>query len=148
MDVSVDAIENLQESHQKEVCVHPKCSFKEDILEISRKVIQKHHKEFPYTPNGVIAITIPYDETWQKRGHSSLFGIEIVIDILTGLIINYEIRSKYYPECTTSKRDRGENSSEYSIWSKSYQVECSENYVGSSNVMEIKAAEILWKEIH
>ncbi|GFW10736.1 uncharacterized protein TNCV_4918551 [Trichonephila clavipes] len=43
------------------------------------------------------------------------------------------------------KRDLGENSAEYSIWYKSHQEECSENYVGSSNAMEVKAAEILWK---
>ncbi|GFW39728.1 uncharacterized protein TNCV_3188991 [Trichonephila clavipes] len=80
-----------------------------------------------------------------ERGHSSLYGIGIVIDILTGLIIDYEILSKYCPECTTAKRDLGENSAEYSIWYKSHQEECSENYVGSSNAMEVKAAEILWK---
>ncbi|GFW45679.1 uncharacterized protein TNCV_3246161 [Trichonephila clavipes] len=130
-------------------CLHKlyeeKCSFKEDILEISRKVVRKHHEDLLGTANGVIDITVSYDGTWQKRGHSSLYGIGIVIDILTGLIIDYEILSKYCPECTTAKRDLGENSAEYSIWYKSHQEECSENYVGSSNAMEVKAAEILWK---
>ncbi|GFW72868.1 uncharacterized protein TNCV_1267111 [Trichonephila clavipes] len=84
-------------------------------------------------------------EHGRNGGHSSLYGIGIVIDILTGLIIDYEILSKYCPECTTAKRDLGENSAEYSIWYKSHQEECSENYVGSSNAMEVKAAEILWK---
>ncbi|GBM53832.1 hypothetical protein AVEN_24107-1 [Araneus ventricosus] len=42
---------------------------------------------------------------WQKRGHTSLYGIGIVVDILTGLVIDYEIFSKYCPECTTAKRD-------------------------------------------
>ncbi|GFV42294.1 uncharacterized protein TNCV_3165251 [Trichonephila clavipes] len=130
-------------------CLHKlyeeKCSFKEDILEISRKVVRKHHEDLLVTANGVIDITVSYDGTWQKRGHSSLYGIGIVIDILTGLIIDYEILSKYCPECTTAKRDLGENSAEYSIWYKSHQEECSENYVGSSNAMEVKVAEILWK---
>ncbi|GFT93460.1 uncharacterized protein TNCV_2387371 [Trichonephila clavipes] len=130
-------------------CLHKlyeeKCSFKEDILEISRKVVRKHHEDLLGAANGVIDITVSYDGTWQKRGHSSLYGIGIVIDILTGLIIDYEILSKYCPECTTTKRDLGENSAEYSIWYKSHQEECSENYVGSSNAMEVKAAEILWK---
>ncbi|GFV72117.1 uncharacterized protein TNCV_2460501 [Trichonephila clavipes] len=72
-------------------CLHKlyeeKCSFKEDILEISRKVVRKHHEDLLGTANGVIDITVSYDGTWQKRGHSSLYGIGIVIDILTGLII-------------------------------------------------------------
>ncbi|GFX79736.1 uncharacterized protein TNCV_2746551 [Trichonephila clavipes] len=66
------------------------------------------------TANGVIDILVSYDGLWQKRGHSSLYGIGIVIDILTGLIIDYEILSKYCPECTIAKRDLGENSAEYS----------------------------------
>ncbi|GFX84806.1 uncharacterized protein TNCV_125741 [Trichonephila clavipes] len=130
-------------------CLHKlyeeKSSFKEDILEISRKVVQKHNVDLLGTSNGVIDITVSYDGTWQKRGHSSMYGIGIVIDILTGLIVDYEILSKYCSECTTAKRDLGENSAEYSIWCKSHQEECSENYVGSSNATEIKAVEILWK---
>ncbi|GBL73770.1 Ionotropic receptor 25a [Araneus ventricosus] len=38
-----------------------------------------------------------------------------------------------------------EHSADFSMWYKAHKLECSENYVGSSNVMEVKAAEILWK---
>ncbi|GBO35397.1 hypothetical protein AVEN_112269-1 [Araneus ventricosus] len=60
-------------------------------------------------------ITVSYDGTCQKRGHTSLYGISIVVDILTGLVIDYEILSKYCPECTTVKRDLGEHSADLSI---------------------------------
>ncbi|GBN50321.1 hypothetical protein AVEN_71538-1 [Araneus ventricosus] len=89
-------------------------------------------------------ISVSYDGTWQKRGHTSLYGIGIVVDVLTGLVIDYEILSKYRPECTTAKRDLVEHSADFSIWYKIHKPECSENYVGSSNAMEVKAAEILW----
>ncbi|GBN79283.1 hypothetical protein AVEN_27577-1 [Araneus ventricosus] len=62
--------------------------------------------------------------------------------LLTGLVIDYEILSKYCPECTTA--DLVEHSADFSIWYKAHKPECSENYVGSSNAMEVKAAEILW----
>ncbi|GBN25946.1 hypothetical protein AVEN_273347-1 [Araneus ventricosus] len=52
---------------------------------------------------------------------------------------------QYCPECTTAKRDLGEHSADFSIWYKTHRPEYSENYVGSSNTMEVKAAEILWK---
>ncbi|GFV67347.1 hypothetical protein TNCV_3671021 [Trichonephila clavipes] len=43
-------------------CLHKlyeeKCSFKEDILEISRKVVRKHHEDLLGTANGVIDITV------------------------------------------------------------------------------------------
>ncbi|GFR15393.1 uncharacterized protein TNCT_295171 [Trichonephila clavata] len=74
-----------------------------------------------------------------------LYGIGIVIDILTGLFIDYEILSKYCPKCTTAKRYLGENSAEYSMWHKSHQAESSKNYVGYSNAVEIKVAEIVCK---
>ncbi|GFU75106.1 uncharacterized protein TNCV_2480941 [Trichonephila clavipes] len=48
-------------------CLHKlyeeKCSFKEDILEISRKVVRKHHEDLLGTANGVIDITVSYDGT-------------------------------------------------------------------------------------
>ncbi|GBN29995.1 hypothetical protein AVEN_266523-1 [Araneus ventricosus] len=67
-----------------------------------------------------------------------------VVDILTGLFIDYEILSKYCPECTTEKRDLEEQSAVFSTWYKAHKPECSENYLESSNAMEVKAAEILW----
>ncbi|GBN49222.1 hypothetical protein AVEN_156044-1 [Araneus ventricosus] len=53
--------------------------------------------------------------------------------------------SKYCPECTAAKRDIEENCTDFSIWYKVHKPECSENYAGSSNAMEVIAAEILWK---
>ncbi|GFX23179.1 uncharacterized protein TNCV_2933431 [Trichonephila clavipes] len=48
-------------------CLHKlyeeKCSFKEDNLEISRKVARKHHEDLLGTANDVIDITVSYDGT-------------------------------------------------------------------------------------
>ncbi|GBN09816.1 hypothetical protein AVEN_224489-2 [Araneus ventricosus] len=86
-----------------------------------------------------------YDGIWQKRRHTSLYGIGIVVDILTGIVIDYEILSKYFPGCTTVESDLGEQSADFlHLFYEAHKPECSENYVGSSNAMEVKAAEILW----
>ena len=37
-----------------------------------------------------VAVTI--DGTWQKRGHSSKIGVVFVISVLTGLILDYEVK--------------------------------------------------------
>ncbi|XP_055950897.1 uncharacterized protein LOC129984987 [Argiope bruennichi] len=134
-------------------CLHQlydeKQTHKDDILEVSRKIVRKKHQELSSAVeenlDDAIDITVSYDGTWQKRGHSSLYGIGIIVDILTGLIIDFEIISKYCPECTTAKRDLGEKSPEFSIWYKTHKSDCSKNYMGSLNSMETKAAEILWK---
>ncbi|GFS49161.1 uncharacterized protein TNIN_490081 [Trichonephila inaurata madagascariensis] len=86
--------------------------FKEDVLKISSKFVGKHNEDLLDTANGVIDIVVSYDRTWQKRGHWSLYGIGIVIDILSGLILDYEIVSQYCQECTTANRDLGEKSAE------------------------------------
>ncbi|GBL86303.1 hypothetical protein AVEN_132024-1 [Araneus ventricosus] len=43
----------------------------------------------------IIDITVSYDGARQKRGHTSVYGIGTVVDILIGLVIGYEILSKY-----------------------------------------------------
>ncbi|XP_076462944.1 uncharacterized protein LOC143295248 [Babylonia areolata] len=49
--------------------------------------------------NPVINISVSYDGTWQKRGFTSLYGVGICINILTGLIIDYCVLSKYCHAC-------------------------------------------------
>ncbi|GBL72366.1 hypothetical protein AVEN_115302-1 [Araneus ventricosus] len=88
--------------------------------------------------------TVSYDGTWQKRGHTSLYGIGIVVDILTVLVIDYEILSKYCPEGTTEKGIL-ENTVLNSAYGTKPTSQNAENYFRSSNAMEAKAAEILWK---
>ncbi|GBM49384.1 hypothetical protein AVEN_32515-1 [Araneus ventricosus] len=124
-----------------------KQSYKDDVLQVSLKIIRQKHNELasPSDKNeDIIDITVSYDGTWQKRGHTSLYCIAIVADILTVVVIDYEILSKYCPEYTTAKRDLGEHNVDFSIWYKAHKPESSENYVGSSNAMDVKAAEIFW----
>ena len=47
----------------------------------------------------VINIGVTYDGTWQKRGVSSLYRVGVCMDIITGLVIDYELMSKYCQLC-------------------------------------------------
>lgn len=80
-------------------------------------MVWKNHKELDknIAYQGVLDITISHDGTWQKHWNTkSMYGIGLVIDILTGLVIDYEILSKYYPECVSSKRHLGEHNEDTS----------------------------------
>lgn len=68
-----------------------------------------------------------------------------VVDGLTRFIIDFEIISKYCSECTAAKRDLDGTSAEYFIRFEGHKVECVGNYLRSSNAMEMKVAEILYK---
>ena len=47
----------------------------------------------------VINISVSFDGTWQKRGFTSLYGVGICIDVLTGLVVDYHVMSKYCHAC-------------------------------------------------
>ena len=36
----------------------------------------------------IVNISVSYDGTWQKRGFTSLFGVGVCIDVLTGLVVD------------------------------------------------------------
>ncbi len=55
---------------------------------------------------GVLDIAVSYDGTWQKRGHSSHNGIGCVIDLITGLPIDYEVLSNFCLKCKIASEDR------------------------------------------
>lgn len=119
---------------------------KNEILKFSNERVRNAHIELnsELTTNDVIGITVSYDGTWQKRGHSSLYGVFAVIDVLTGLVIDFEVLSKYCPDCVTAARDLGENSAEFKIWDDGHKKDCQKNFEGSSGSMEMCAAFKMW----
>ena len=50
--------------------------------------------------NAIINIRVSFDGTWQKRGFTSRHGIGVCIDILTGLVLDFEVLSSYCHACT------------------------------------------------
>ncbi|XP_069672172.1 uncharacterized protein [Periplaneta americana] len=95
----------------------------------------------------VIDIYVSYDGTFHKRGHISNHGIGIVIDVMTGIVLDYEILSKFCGMCVSAIDSLGANSQEYRKWYEDHleKGHCQKNYNGSSNAMEKDAAEILWR---
>ena len=41
--------------------------------------------------NPIIDIRVSFDGTWQKRGFTSLYGVGICIDVLTGYVVDYVV---------------------------------------------------------
>ncbi|GFW87110.1 uncharacterized protein TNCV_5124641 [Trichonephila clavipes] len=72
----------------------------------------------------------------QKRGHTSNLGLGIIIDILSGLVLDFEVLSKYCHNCVVAGRDMGVDSAEFHIWQKGHADECDKNFDGTSGAME------------
>ncbi|GFV98566.1 uncharacterized protein TNCV_1397851, partial [Trichonephila clavipes] len=75
------------------------------------------------------------------KGHA---GLELFA-LVTGLVIDYEILSKYCTECTAAVRDLSGDSPDFAIWCEGHKSECQINHTGSSSSMEMEAAAILWQ---
>lgn len=121
---------------------------RQEILAESRAAVRRAHEALdPSLKDKIILeIAVSYDGSWQKRGHTSLFGIGIVIDLLTGLVVDFYIVSKYCHMCAITQADLGSNSPEYKIWEEGHKKDgCLINYSGSSGGMEQFAALKLWE---
>ncbi|XP_036147677.1 uncharacterized protein LOC118647257 [Monomorium pharaonis] len=82
-------------------------------------------------------ITVLGDESWRKRGFSSLYGIVSLIGWLTVKIVDIEVKSKYYKVCEFWQKKEG--TAEHEEWFKSHKNECQCNHKGSAGKMEIDA---------
>ena len=95
--------------------------------------------------DGILNISVSYDGTWQKRGYHSHNGVGVVIDVLTGLVLDFEVLSNTCRTCTQMKDKL--TCEEFEEWSKGHNLkkQCEKNHEGSAAMMEVRAAEILWQ---
>ncbi|GFU43961.1 uncharacterized protein TNCV_1079601 [Trichonephila clavipes] len=89
--------------------------------------------------NNIIDITVSYDGTWHKRGHTSLYGIGIVIDIMTSLVVDFEVLSKYCHECSMAEQYLVEASPEFQIRKSGHPEKCQKNFDGFAGSIEMHA---------
>lgn len=121
--------------------------FSERVLNDARKLVRQAHiaENSDLAGQNLIDLAVSYDGSWHKRGFTSNYGVGCVIDILTGLVIDFEILSKYCHACALAKNDLGDKSPEFSFWFEGHKTICEADYSGSSPAMEVEAAERLWR---
>lgn len=116
----------------------------DDVLSKSVAIIKDAYGDFVEGSDEALDITVSYDGSWQKRGHTSHYGVGAVIDVLTGLVIDYEVLSTYCHACSLSATRLGGDSADFRQWYEGHAGECCQNFDGSSNAMEVEAAKRLW----
>ncbi|GFW82252.1 uncharacterized protein TNCV_3817331 [Trichonephila clavipes] len=117
------------------------------MLGMSRQAAREAHVKVDASLKNqeIIDVSVSYDGTWQKRGHTSNLGLGIIIDILSGLVLDFEVLSKYCHNCVVAGRDMGVDWAEFHIWQKGHADECDKNFDGTSGTMEMHAALIMWR---
>lgn len=90
----------------------------------------------------MIDAIVTLDGTWQKRGHSSLFGVIVIISWKTGQILDREV-SKHCSVC--SVRESYMEPGEFDEWYKEHKPSCEADHEGSSGSMEVVGSERIWR---
>ena len=80
----------------------------------------------------VIDLAVSFDGSSMTRGNKSLYGIGCVVDIVTGLVIDFVVLSMYCHRCAcASARNGGTHTATFLQW-KAYHRDCNIMYSGSS----------------
>ncbi|CAF3311856.1 unnamed protein product, partial [Rotaria sp. Silwood2] len=82
----------------------------------------------------IIDITVSIDGTWKRRGHVSNYGLVFVIDVHSGLCIDFEVMSLFCEACTRKRSIL--SGTKFRKWYEKHQPFCSKNYDGTSKSME------------
>jgi mRNA-degrading endonuclease RelE of RelBE toxin-antitoxin system len=109
----------------------------DDIYSYSQayfKSIIEQIKRRSNTQENIVDITVSIDGTWKRRGHVSNYGIVFVIDVDSGLCIDFEVMSLFCEACT--KRRSILSETKFKKWFKKHQQFCNRNYDGTSKSME------------
>ena len=62
----------------------------------------------PVNSDGTIDIDCSYDGTWMTRGYKSLIGVGFVVDVNTGVVVDFEVVSSFCKACSTMRKKLGD----------------------------------------
>ena len=101
-----------------------------ELLHENRKAVFKFYAEkLNRMPDetGVLNTDVSFDGTWHTRGHTSLLGAGAVIDMHTGLIVDYTTNSKICVQCKqheTALSKKKITEEEYDEWKVNHREQC------------------------
>ncbi|XP_055871447.1 uncharacterized protein LOC129923623 [Biomphalaria glabrata] len=107
------------------------CMIRASAVVHGRNISQPLTTDERISSTGCPVITVSFDGTWHKRGHSSHSGIGTVIDFDTGLVIDTEVLSNYCHVCDSNSAELNFDASKHM---------CQKNFSGSANAMEAASA--------
>ncbi|KAK7478806.1 hypothetical protein BaRGS_00029905, partial [Batillaria attramentaria] len=108
--------------------------------------VHAKHSGITLSDDDVLDISVSFDGSWITRGHTSHIGIGCVVVLLTGLCIDAHVMCNFCLKCaTTGKKIFEEKPLEYAAWLVKHLPACEKNFTGSSGMMEVEAARVLWR---
>lgn len=88
--------------------------------------------------NGILNTDVSFDGTWMTKGHTSKVGVAFVMDISTGLALDFEVLKKFCRACANMKK---KDKKSFEDWIRMIHAgKCNKNFQGTSGAMEATAA--------
>ena len=86
---------------------------------------------------------VTFDDTWMKRGHTSLHGMTSAIPWLMGQIVDHKVHSQFchlrLKKCSAVTAGKV-TEAQFDEWYEGYRAECCLTTTGSSAYMEVTGA--------
>lgn len=76
------------------------------------------------------------------RGHTSHIGVGIVIEVDTGMVIDFKVLSNFCQVCHAREKKKLPFTPE---WQQAHSPRCNKNFNGTASAMESEAACRLWR---
>lgn len=113
------------------------CAAKSVFHVVQQRAVKEEIIKNTEIENEPTHITVSSDDSWKKRGLSSLFGIATLVGKFSKKVIDVNIKSSFCWSCANWKGNK--NSLEYEKWMETHENECSINNLDSIRKMKIDA---------
>ena len=68
-------------------------NFSQSMMDNAVALVRKAH--YVDSSDEVLDFSVSFDGSWHKRGHTSKHGIAAVIEVTTGLVVDFYVMSSY-----------------------------------------------------
>lgn len=110
----------------------------EKVLKRSADSVRQLYRELNIDNPGNIAVS--FDGSWMTRGHSSHIGVGAVIELFSGLVLDYVVYSNFCAGCERGPKD---DDPSYPSWKESHR--CQKNTDKKAGEMEVLAGLTLFQ---
>ncbi|XP_077532598.1 uncharacterized protein LOC144144973 [Haemaphysalis longicornis] len=110
----------------------------DNVMAESAHSVRKLYDDLQLDNPGNICVT--YDGSWMTRGHSSHIGVGVVIELFTGLVLDFVVLSNF---CAGCERGPKVGDPAYQAWKDNHV--CQKNTEKKAGEMEVEAGLILFE---
>ena len=88
----------------------------------------------------IVDIGVTVDETWQRRGYTSMNGVVVAMSVDSGKVLDIEVLPRFCKSCSSMGRILKDDPQKLEEWLETHKESCPVNYTGTAPAMEVEGA--------